>query len=196
MTGNRLPAANAAMRAPCALTSGSGAVMSAWTREAVDDTARQRILNGAEYDGNRAGRFHGGEHALGGGGEDEVHICTSQFSGKSGEPLEFSFGIPVLEGEVFSFDISVVAHPLPECAEAGHEERCRGQHTDARNALLLRQRSERPCNRRKRQRAEHGDGIAPVHSITWSTAQRPGPFLSRGSGTHAGRCASDLMWIQ
>jgi hypothetical protein len=64
---------------------------------------------------DRRGRTFGSQGRLRHLRNDDVDLELHQLCRKIGKSIELPFREPILDGDVFSFDVAELAQPLPEC---------------------------------------------------------------------------------
>src|SRR5262249_10847708 len=147
------------------------------SRHAVDMTKRNRIVLNCDHDDRqRAGRCDRLLETLlvPGGFHDDVDFAPDEIPNRLAHAIHPIPGVDELEGEILSFDVPKLAHPLIERHPEGECPRIwrRRTHTQYPRWSLLRSRRERP----RRRRAAEQDELAPFQLIELhSVSQQPGP---------------------
>src|SRR5262249_7507703 len=106
-----------------------------------------------------------------GGFHDDVDFAPDEIPNRLAHAIHPIPGVDELEGEILSFDVPKLAHPLIESHPEGECPRIwrRRTHAQYPRWSLLRARRERPRGRRA---AEQRDECAALHSITSSARAR------------------------
>src|SRR5262249_36197157 len=135
--------------------------ISGWTTEASDETYGDRIGSCFEHDRDGRGRRLGRQRGTAASGRGQyVHATLHQFGGHGWQPILFSFGPTVLNGDVLTLAIADLLESAPKCGQPCGEALWRSgtQIPDYRHRLL-RARHERQRHRA----AEQRDELAPLH---------------------------------
>src|SRR5262249_22200283 len=132
-------------------------------------TKRNRIVLNCDHDDRqRAGRRDRLLETLlvPGGFHDDIDFAPDEIPNRLAHAIHPIPGVDELEGEILSFDVPKLAHPLIEGHPEGECPRIwrRRTHTQYPRWSLLRARRERP----RRCAAEQRHELAPFHSITSS----------------------------
>src|SRR5262249_30873391 len=148
----------------------------------VDMTKRNRIVLNCDHDDRqRAGRRDRLLETLlvPGGFHDDVDFAPDEIPNRLAHAIHPIPGVDELEGEILSFDVPKLAHPLIESHPEGECPRIwrRRTHTQYPRWSLLRARRERPRCRA----AEQHDELATLHSITSSASASSVGGISRPS---------------
>ncbi len=115
------------------------------TTEASDETYGHRIGAGFENDRNSRSRRLGRQRGAGASGRRQyVHAALHQFGGHNWQPILFSFGPTVLNGDVSTLAITDLLESSPKCRQpCGEALRRSGAQISDHRHLLLRARRER-----------------------------------------------------
>ena len=119
-------------------------------RQTGDKAGFNRIEGHRKDDRNRLGRLPGGVDRLRAAGDDDIDLETNQLGGKFGETLYAPAGKPILNVNIFSFDVAQLLQPLTKRRVVDRHFN-ESQVTDAGNFLrLLRLRTSRQKDRQQR----------------------------------------------
>src|SRR5262249_35273267 len=135
--------------------------------EVGDETDRNGVCAGDEYDGYRCGCRLGREtRHLSADGNNDGHLPTHERGRKRRQPVVLTIRPAVVDHDVLTLDKASFVQTL---AKDGDRLRiCSGrtaaEESNHRQATLLRARRERPC----RHAADERDELAARHSITSS----------------------------
>ena len=77
-----------------------------------------RSSNRNEDNGNRCGRFFGGENTGRSGSNDDIRFKTDKLFRQGRETVKLSFCISVLDDNILSFNVTKLIESLPECVDA------------------------------------------------------------------------------
>src|SRR5712692_4615210 len=84
-------------------------------RQAGDESARDRIANSSEDNGEGPGRLLGGQGGdCASAGHDDINLERNQFGRESGEPIGLPLGISVFDHEVAALDVTEITQSLTE----------------------------------------------------------------------------------
>src|SRR5262249_19588160 len=86
--------------------------------EAGDEPTADRICNRNEDNGNRRGRFFGGENTGRRGSNDDIRFKTDKLFRQGRETVKLSPCISVLDDNILSFNVTKLIEHLPECVDA------------------------------------------------------------------------------
>lgn len=131
--------------------------IASWSSQARDDTVRDRITHAHEYDRDRAGRVLGGQNPRRAGGDDHVDLLLDELGGESGQEIEPSLCVPILDAQVLSLDVTELVQAVPECLDARHVQISRGNHLKSYPGDSRRRLRRRRDGQPEEQSAERDD---------------------------------------